>query len=84
MRAHQKSAQPCNHPIRNPEIRSTLPAAIENQQLMSNQRGFGNNATQPTRLRESNYGNDYMKKKGKNIAHAGMVSNFKTPAIQHN
>ena len=28
--AHQKSAQPGNHPIRNPEIGSTLPAAIEN------------------------------------------------------
>jgi hypothetical protein len=46
--AHQKSAQPCNHPIRNPEIGSTLPAAIENQELMSNERGFGNNGTQPT------------------------------------
>ena len=47
---HQKSAQSCNHPIRNPKIGSTLSAAIENQQLMSNERGFGNNGTQPTRL----------------------------------
>ena len=43
-----------------------------------------NNGTQTTRLRQSNYGNDYMKKKGKNVAHAGMVSNFKTLAIQGN
>ena len=45
--AHQKSAQPCNHPIRSPEIGSTLTTAIENQQLMSNECGFGNNRTQP-------------------------------------
>ena len=48
--AHQKSAQSCNHPIGNLKIGSTLPAPIENQQLMSKERGFGNDGTQPTRL----------------------------------
>ncbi len=35
-----------------------LTAAIDNQQLLSNERGFGNNGTQTTRLRQSNYGNE--------------------------
>ena len=49
---------------------------------MANQRGFGNDGTEPAGFRESNYGDDYMKKKSKDVAHAGMVSNLKNPAMQ--
>jgi hypothetical protein len=51
---------------------------------MADQRGFRNDGTEPTRTRKSNYGDDHMKKKGEDIAHAGMVSNLKSPAIQGN
>src|SRR5207244_12994687 len=81
-RKDKKTAQPSNNPIRNAQVRGPLPPAIENQQLMANQRGFGNDGTKPAGFRESNYGDDYMKKKSKDVAHAGMVSNLKNPAMQ--
>jgi len=51
---------------------------------MSDQCGFSNHGTEPARPRKSNYGDDHMKKKGENVAHGGMVSNLKNPAIQGN
>jgi len=51
---------------------------------MSDQCGFSNHGTEPTRARKSNYGDDHTKKKGKNVAHGGMVSKIKSHAIQGN
>ena len=83
-RTHEKSAQTGDDPIRNAQIGSAFPAAIENQQLMSDQRGFSNDRTKPTGPRKSNEGDDYMKKKSEDVAHGGMVSNVKKTAIQGN
>ncbi len=49
---------------------------------MSDQRGFSNDGTEPTRPRKSNDGDDHMKKKSEDVAHGGMVSNLESPAIQ--
>ena len=59
-------------------------AIAEKQQWVADQSGFGYDRTQSTRSRESDYGDDYMKKKGKDVGHAAILSNLKRPAIQHN
>ena len=51
---------------------------------MSEQSGFRNNGTKTARLRKANDGDDHMKKKSEDVAHGGMVSNLKNPAIQGN
>ena len=47
-RVHEKGAQAGDDTVPGAEVRRTLAAAaaIENQQLMPNQRGFGDNATE--------------------------------------
>src|SRR6266850_4772911 len=79
-----RRVQTGDHPIRNSKIGSAFPAAIENQQLMSDQSGFSNDGTEPTRPRKSNYGDDHMKKKGEDVTHAGMVSNCQSLTIHGN
>ena len=51
---------------------------------MSDQRGFSNDGTEPTRPRKSNDGDDHMKKTSEDVAHGGMASNVKNSAIQGN
>jgi hypothetical protein len=70
--------------VRNAQAGSAFPAAIENQQLMSDQRGFSNHGTEPTGSRKSNDGDNHMKKKSEDVMHGGMVPNRKSPAIQGN
>jgi hypothetical protein len=41
--AHEKGTQTGDDPIGGAEVGRTLSAAIEDQQLMADQRGFGNN-----------------------------------------
>ena len=84
MRRVHTRAHTGNHPIRNPQVGSAFPTAIENQQLMADQRGFRNDGTEPTRPRKSNYGDDHMKKKREDVAHGGMVSKLESSAIQGN
>ena len=48
-RAHEKSAQAGDDTIRGTQVGCTLAAAIEDQQLMPDQRGFGNNGMDSAR-----------------------------------
>ena len=45
-RAHEKGEQTGGHAIRGAQVGRTLAPAIENQQLMPDQRGFGNHGTE--------------------------------------
>src|SRR5262249_58971255 len=56
--------------IRGPKVGSTLPTTIQNQDLVSQQHGFGNNGTEPTGLGKPNDDHDGMQKKSENVAHA--------------
>src|SRR4051794_14802915 len=76
-RTDEKTAQPNDNPMRNAQVGGAFPAAIENQQLVADQSGFGYDRTQSTRSRQSAYGDDYMKKKGKDVAHAGWYQTSK-------
>ena len=49
-RAHEKGAQASDDTIRGAQVGRTLSAAIEDQQLMADQRGFGDNGTEPPGL----------------------------------
>ena len=64
-RAHQQGAQSGDDAIRGAKVRSSLPTTIQNQDLVSHQYGFGNNRTDPTRPRKSNYGDDKHEEKGR-------------------
>jgi len=61
-RVHEKGAQAGDDTVPGAEVRRTLAAAaaIENQQLMPNQRGFGDNATESARPCQSGQSDDHM------------------------
>src|SRR2546426_10539224 len=78
-RTHEKGAQTGDNPIRNAEVGSSFPTAIQNQQLMSHQRRFSNDGPESTRPCKSQYGDDHMNEKDEDVAHGGMVSDIETP-----
>src|SRR5437870_4787616 len=78
-RRHEKGAQTGDNPIRNAEVGSSFPTAIQNQQLMSHQRRFSNDGPESTRPCKSQYGDDHMNEKDEDVAHGGMVSDIETP-----
>lgn len=57
-RAHEYRTQAGNDPIRGTQIGRTFATAIEDEQLMADQHGFGNNGTESTRPRKSGQGDD--------------------------
>jgi hypothetical protein len=59
-RAHEKGTQTGDDPIGGAQVGRTLSAAIEDQQLMPDQHGFGNNGTQSARPCQSGDGDDQM------------------------
>src|SRR5207247_10672034 len=78
-RTHEKGAQTGDDPIRNAEVVSSFPTAIQNQQLMSHHRRFSNDGPESTRPCKSQYGDDHMNEKDEDVAHGGMVSDIETP-----
>ena len=59
-RAHEKGAQAGADTIRGTQVGRTLATAIEDQQLMPDQRGFGDNGTESARPCQSGHGDDHM------------------------
>ena len=59
-RAHEKSAQAGDDTIRGTQVGRTLAATIEDQQLMPDQHGFGDNGTDSARPCQSGQGDDHM------------------------
>ena len=60
-RAHEKSAQASDHTIRDTQVGRTLSTTIEDQQLVPDQRGFGDDGTESARPCQSGEGDDHMK-----------------------
>src|SRR5438128_4736890 len=78
-RTHEKGAQTGDNPIRNAEVGSSFPTAIQNQQLMSHQRRFSNDGPESTRPCKSQYGDDHMNEKVEDVAHGGWYQTSKPP-----
>jgi hypothetical protein len=58
--AHEKGAQTGDNPIDGAKLRHPLAAAVEHQQLMPDQHGFGDNGTDSSWPCQSGYGDDQM------------------------
>lgn len=59
-RAHEKSAQAGDETIRGTQVGRTLSTTIEDQQLMPEQCGFGDNGTESARPCQSGQDDDQM------------------------
>ena len=79
-RAHQQRAQAGNDPIRGTQVGGTLAAAIEDEQLMPDQHGFGDNGTESTRPRQSGQGDDEMPRSAPWMAITGVPPFSETKA----
>src|SRR5438046_10380653 len=60
-----------DNPIRNAQVGSAFPTAIQNQQLMSHQRSFGNDGPESTRPCKSKCGDQHVNEKDEDVAHRG-------------
>jgi hypothetical protein len=80
-RAHGPRAQAGDDPIRGTQVGGTLAPAMEDQQLMPDQHGFGDNGTESTRPCQSGHGNDQMNEQDEKVAHPGNgINTSKTTA----
>jgi hypothetical protein len=69
--AHDKGAQTGDETIRGSQVGSTLPAAIEDAQLMFDQHRLGNDGTETARSPQPDEGDDQMNENHDNVAHPG-------------
>ena len=60
-RAHEKSAQAGDDTIRGTQFGRSLSTTIQDQQLMPDQRGFGDDGTDSARPCQSGQSDDHMK-----------------------
>jgi hypothetical protein len=68
---HEQRAQTRDHSIRRAEIGCALAASIQNQELMAEQQGFGEHATEPAGLSQPDHNHDQVKKKEEEVTHPG-------------
>ena len=81
--AHEQVAQAGDDPIRGAQVGRTLAPAIEDEQLMPDQHGFGDNGTESTWPRQSGQGDDQMNEYDSQVAHAGNgINSSKTTALK--
>src|SRR5215467_2430845 len=66
--------KPGDHPIGNPQAGSSPPAAIQDEDLMPSQHGFGDDGTKATRFYKPDDGDNQMNEKGQDVVHPGIVS----------
>jgi hypothetical protein len=82
-RAHEQGAQAGDDPIRGTQVGRTLAPAIEDEQLMPDQHGLGDNGTESTRPRQSGQGDDQMNEYDSEAAHSGNgINTSKTTALR--
>jgi hypothetical protein len=82
-RAHEQRAQAGDDPIRGTQVGRTFAPAIEDEQLMPDQHGFGDNGTESARRRQPGQGDDQMNEYDSENAHSGNGTNTsKTTALR--
>jgi hypothetical protein len=82
-RAHEQRTQARDDPIRGTQVGGALAAAIEDEQLMPDQHGFGDNGTESTRPRQPGQGDDQMNEYDSEIAHPGNgINTSQTTALK--
>ena len=78
-------AQAGDDPIRGTQVGRTLAPAIEDEQLMPDQHGFGDNGTESTRPRQSGQSDDQMNEYDSEVTHPGNgINPSKTTALRAN
>jgi hypothetical protein len=70
-RAHEQGTQAGDDPIRGTQVGRALAPAIEDELLMPDQHGLGDNGTESTRPRQSGQGDDQMNEYDSEVAHSG-------------
>jgi hypothetical protein len=68
--AHEQGAQTGDDPVGGAQVGSTFATAIEDQQLVPNQRGFGNNGAESAGSCQPDNGDDQMNEKDEEVAHS--------------
>jgi len=82
-RAHEQGTQAGDDPIRGTQVGRTLAPATEDEQLMSDQHGFGDNGTESTRPRQSGQSDDQMNEYDSEVAHSGNgINTSQTAALR--
>jgi hypothetical protein len=82
-RAHEQGTQAGDDPIRGTQVGRALAPAIEDEQLMPDQNGLGDNGTESTRPRQSGQGNDQMNEYDSEVAHPGnSINTSQTTALR--
>jgi hypothetical protein len=69
--AHEKSAQVSDDPIRDTQVGRRISVTIEDQQLMPDQRRFGDNGTESAWTCQSGHGDNHMNEKDEEVVHRG-------------
>ena len=79
----EQRAQAGDDPIHGTQVGCTPAPAIEDQQLMPDQHGFGDNGTESTRPCQSGQGDDQMNEYDSEVAHPGNgINTSKTTALR--
>ena len=73
-RAHEQRTHAGDHAISEAEVGGTSPGAIENQQLLLDEHGFGHHGTRAAGTGEPGDGRQQMEKQDGQVAH-GTISN---------
>src|SRR5215831_10991565 len=82
-RTHEQRAQAGDDPIRGTQVGRTPAAAIEDEQLMPDQHGFGDNGTESTWPRQSGQSDDQMNEYVSEVAHSGNgINTSQTDALR--
>ena len=73
-RAHEKSTHTGENTICSTQVGSALSASVEDQQLMTEQDGFGKDGMDSVRPGNSDHGDDQMNEKKENVAHLWIIA----------
>ena len=71
---HEKGAETGDNAIGNAQVGSSLPTAIQDEELMPSERRFRDDGTKATRFYKPDDGDDQMNEKDEDVVHAGIVS----------
>ena len=77
---HEKGAQAGDKAIGNAQVGSSLPTAIQDEDLMPSERRFRDDGTKANRFYKPDDGDDRMNENDEDVVHPGIVSKSQKPA----